>query len=132
MSNQPPRDHRWSPYRETFHTLPTYYFDSIDFPETHEQAYLAIKSLELDIQNIDSQFIEKDIERAAYGNFTQKEDEEYQFWRQKAVRAQKMKINQIKLIEAWLLDNPAPYTETIKGLAVRLERIEKMLGIELP
>jgi hypothetical protein len=123
------KDQRWAPYRDTFHTLPEYYFNSLPYPETFEQATLTLKSLELDMQNIDSQFVEREIEAAATGEDTEQERQKYTTWKTKALRAQKMKLNQIRLIEAWILDNPPIYQESLRSLEARVKRIEQHLNL---
>jgi hypothetical protein len=126
---EPLIDERWRPYRDTFHTLPIYYFNTLTYPETFEQGALLLKSLQLDMQNIDSQFVEREIELAGMGIGTEEEAKEFSNWKTKALRAQKMKLNQIKLVEAWMLDNPPPYQDSLRLMNLRLKRIEEHLNL---
>lgn len=123
------KDQRWAPYLETFHTLPVYYFNSLQYPSTYEQASMILKSLELDMQNIDAQFIERDLETQGQ-RLDEDQLKDYNDWKTKALRAQKMKLNQIKLIEAWMLDNPPPYSESLRELDRRISRIERSLNLD--
>jgi hypothetical protein len=57
-------------------------------------------------------------------------EKEYKRWKTKALRAQRMKFNQIKLLEAWALDNPPTYNERFTSVEERLRTIEIILGID--
>lgn len=125
-------DQRWEKYRETFHTLPIYYFNSLRYPETYEQAMLQLKSIELDMKNIEAQYEERKTEiRGLQKEEVEEAEAEYKRWKTKALRAQRMKFNQIRLLEAWALDNPPSYNERFTAIEERLRTIEIVLGIYL-
>lgn len=123
-------DNRWEKYRETFHTLPVYYFNSLRYPDTYEQAMLLLKGIELDMKNIEAQYEERETEiKGLPEEDTEEAEKEYKRWKTKALRAQRMKFNQIRLLEAWALDNPPSYNERFTSIEERLGTIEIFLGL---
>lgn len=125
-------DQRWFTFQQRFHTLPVYYFNDLKYPETHNEAAYTLNRLELEIKNIDSQFSERESELAAALNEDLEESTRlYKEWRTKALRAQRMKFSQIRLIEAWMLESQPQYEERLTALEQKTEAIEQQLKQQL-
>ena len=118
-------DDRWQEYIGMFPTLPQYYFASMDYPECIGNAERTLQFLELEMKNISAQFIERETELTAK-RITEgsKEWTDYSEWRVRALRAQRMKENQIRIIQAWIANNNMRSSVTIEQLEkeVRLLR----------
>ena len=121
-------DSRWGEYMMLFSTLPRYYFTSLDYPETVISAQQTLRLLELEMNNISAQFIERETELTARG-VKEADDEwkDYMAWRVKALRAQRMKENQIKIIQAWLANNQRTAAVTLDGLQQEVKLIRECL-----
>jgi hypothetical protein len=93
---------------------------------------MILRGLELDIKNIEAQFIEQETElRGLPASQREIQEREYEKWKTKALRAQKMKFNQIRILEAWTMNNQPEYEERIRiletnnlNLRVRVESLE--------
>jgi hypothetical protein len=132
MSSDTLNDIRWEPYRKHFQSIPVYYFNSLTYPESYEHSEMILRGLELDIKNIEAQFIEQETElRGLPASQREIQEREYEKWKTKALRAQKMKFNQIRILEAWTMNNQPEYEERIRiletnnlNLRVRVESLE--------
>lgn len=123
------RDKRWLPYKEVYNTLPIFCFNDLKYPESYEEAVLQISRLELEQKNIESQFLERETELASmHGPDKSNAEDEYKKWKTKALRAQRMKFSQVRLLEAWMLDYPPSYDERIKALEQKTAQLEKALA----
>lgn len=121
-------DLRWESYRKHFQTIPAYYFNSLVYPENYEHSEIILKALELDIKNIEAQFIEQEAEiRALPAEERDVQIKEYEKWKTKALRAQKMKFNQIRILEAWTINNQPEYEERIRIIERRINYLTTMI-----
>lgn len=115
-------DERWNPYRERFSTLPDYYFSVLDYPVSVSNAESMIAFINVEMKAIARQFVERQTELECFtGQDLEKVKLEYNTWKVKALRAQRMKEAQIKVLQAWLLDNVCSTEE-------RLTHIEKQMA----
>lgn len=121
-------DLRWSAYKERFFSLPIYYFNDLKYPETYEEAEHSLRRLDLEIKNIDSQFAEREaeLETIQSSNYDLCE-KSYKEWRAKALRAQRMKFSQIRIIEAWMLEACPNYEERLKLLEDKTRELEALV-----
>lgn len=127
-ANQNLDDERWGTYRERFYSLPIYYFNDLKYPETYEEAEHLLQRLDLEIKNIDAQFAEREAELETIS--TKDYDQclsDYKEWRAKALRAQRMKFSQIRLVEAWMLEACPNYEERLRMLEAKTIELEKLL-----
>lgn len=110
-------DERWQEYIGMFPTLPQYYFASMAYPECVGNAERTLQFLELEMKNISAQFIERETELTAK-RITEgsKEWTDYSEWRVRALRAQRMKENQIRVIQAWIANNTKEPKVTMEQL----------------
>lgn len=122
------QDERWSVYQNRFSTLPIFCFNDLHYPSDYDEAITQISRLNLEQQNIESQFKEREVELGSVSpeEYAQKE-REYKDWKTKALRAQRVKFSQIRVLEAWLLDFPPSFDMRIKTLEKKTRRLENWL-----
>lgn len=126
--NQNLDDERWSVYKERFYSLPLYYFNDLKYPETYEEAEHLLQRLDLEIKNIDSQFAEREAELETVSIKDHDQcSKDYKEWRAKALRAQRMKFSQIRLVEAWMLEACPNYEERLRILETKTIELEKLV-----
>lgn len=127
------QDLRWERYRNIFHTLPLFCFNDLKFPDSYEEALSMISVLELEQQNIAKQFVERDAELESMSERERLElQQEHNSWRTRALRAQRLKFNQVRVLQAWMLDNPLSHEERIRVLEERTKELEAKLTSQRP
>lgn len=121
-------DERWQEYVRLFPTLPSYYFASMEFPECMGNAQRTLQLLEIEMRNISAQFIERETEiKAKRVEESSVEWQDYSNWRVRALRAQRMKENQIKIIQAWIANNSQEQTTTVEDLEKEIRLLRKLV-----
>lgn len=117
-------DSRWSWYIKQFSGMPIYYFEGLPYPNSNREAVSTIQVLNAEIENISLQIIEMDV------NITRNPGSDLSSLytkKTKAVRAQKMKMAQIKIMEAWQLNQSVDIEKEIKNLSAKLAVIKSAL-----
>ena len=119
------KDLRWAEYKNSFYSTPVYYFNDLNFPDNEDQAKQLINRLDLEIKNIDGQFSERELEIDSFGASNREEAlKQYSEWKIRALRAQRMKFTQIRIVETWLLKNSNYFNKKLEELEHRLEVLE--------
>jgi hypothetical protein len=119
------KDPRWLKYKEDYYSTPIYYFNDLTYPENEDEAKAIIHRLALEIKNIDGQFDERELEIEAFGPANRETAiKEYSSWKIKALRAQRMKNSQIRIIECWMLKNTSYFNKKLEDLEKRVESLE--------
>lgn len=98
-------DPRWEQYQKRFYSLPVFYFASLEYPESIEEAKQILSRLEIEINNIDSQFSQRKDRLLYEGQGTDDAmQKDYLDWKIKAQKAQQMRHNQVAVIQSWIYD----------------------------
>jgi hypothetical protein len=122
--DNPTLDERWAPYQKRFHSLPIFYFSSLEYPESLEEAKQILSRLEVEIGNIDAQFQQRK-DRLLFDG--QSEDEthnrDYLDWKIKAQKAQQMRHNQVAIIESWIYDQATSRAENKDRITILEKRV---------
>lgn len=117
-------DERWAPYQNRFYSLPVYYFSSLEYPESIEEARQILARLEVEIGNIDAQFQQRKDRLMFEG---QSEDEchqrDYLDWKIKAQKAQQMRHNQVAIVESWIYDRATSKAENKDRITILEKRV---------
>lgn len=122
-SDQTP-DERWAPYQKRFHSLPVYYFSSLEYPESIEEARQILSRLEIEIDNIDAQFQQRKDRLMCNAQSEDGElNRDYLDWKIKAQKAQQMRHNQVAIIESWVYDTTTTKAEDKDRLTVLERRV---------
>ena len=123
-----PIDSRWGEYMMQFSTLPRYYFSSLEFPGSLAAAERTLRLLELEMNNISAQFIERETELNAKGVADDSTEwREYLAWRVKALRAQRMKENQVKIVQAWIANQNRTADTTVEKLQAEVKLLRECI-----
>lgn len=121
--NQTP-DERWAPYQKRFHSLPVFYFSSLEYPNSIEEARQILSRLEVEIGNIDAQFQQRQ-DRLMFDGQLENEElkRDYIDWKIKAQKAQRMRQNQVAIVESWLYDRATSGTHEKDRITILERRV---------
>lgn len=121
-------DERWRPYFEQFKGTPVYYFESLSYPTSCRDAARLVIILSSDVENIATSLLllEDEISRAP-----EEEKSELASKKDRAIRAQRMKQAQIRIIEAWQLDQRPSAEEEIRKLKLHVALLRKAMELAL-
>lgn len=124
-------DPRWSAYQERFKSLPLHFFRCLEYPKDPTHAEQMILGIELEIRSISSQFLERktELEKGIESPQLEEVKRVYAEWAPRAMRAQRMKDAQIKILQAWLVDNAPSSEEAISKLECRISKLEEGLRL---
>jgi hypothetical protein len=110
----------WQPYCERFSGTPEYYFSvesGLQYPHDSDHAAQQIQKLKAEIESIDIQIQERDCEvRGALALERQELETEFHAWKARALRAQRMRLSQIHILQAWMVDNVPTLEERVSAL----------------
>lgn len=118
----------WAEYQTRFPSLPEFYFKTLQYPTSCSKAEQLVKLIQLEMNSIDAQFIERRVELTAVDP-TQKESvtTEHERWKLKALRAVRMKAAQIQILQAWIADNSEIHKSCFTQLESELSALRKAL-----
>ena len=125
----------WSDYQARFSSLPEFYFRTLTYPTSCLEAERLVGLIQLEMNSIDAQFIERRVEVAAQPT-RPAVNEEHERWKLKAMRAVRMKSAQIQVLQAWIAD----HSETVESrflqtnseiTALRKGLLKLMASVEL-
>ena len=123
-------DPRWQPYIERYSSVPINYF-LIKYPENSKEIKQSLELLELELKSIQDQLIEREVELNALEDedIQLKERKNFYAWKTKALRAHRMKENQLKILQAVLLDLEYPLEqEEVIDLNKRIDSLKDLIS----
>ena len=132
QSNSTPEiDERWCLYIERFSSTPQYYFSKesgLEYPEDTNHPFQQIQKLEGEIESIERQIVERESEtKTCEKSEVANREFDLEVWKVRALRAQRMKSSQVRILQAWCLDHVPCLEERVSLLEAEVSALKRLV-----